>query len=581
MADETVTKPEVTVTGATVYAVTGAQAANMTREADTSGGITGTDLDAAVPTHGAPPMAYVIGGWVLAANDAASAAAARLLGPVDWTHAADVVFPTEVLALFVGDVVQHMTTTTSAARSGAGAGATVAAPAQLDVARRDAAPILSAPCSAIANFFNTILNTVFNALKLDPSAVSDWVSGKLGGGTLGAIAGAFAGWFASAWNRAVDLARSAAEAVLTQLTQPVLDILRLAIGAVATLTTVVSYLKPWKAPVTADPAANQFGITGRAARTGSIAVAIDKQAEIANWPPQLVDCAETFKITLPTLSKSGLPVTWEVFEPEALVTVDRPSGPPFVGNLNDELKSTLQYTTLTESAKLATTGTPVMPEITAIARVRRTEVDDLRKMVTNFVTGQLPGILKPVVDPIVASYIEWATKFLDQLINVEGSIKIAITHHVPKPPEPTTTTTSTTPTPTSGPSAATSNAKCTDLTDAAASAAVGTATTVTLDTTPPLAGLTICNIAVAGEIDPIQLDVNTVGAAAKYHLDHEVDGGPSIAGIGDQAFRSATGIEALVGNVCIDVIGPAEPILLHHDFSQPTALVKAMVATVK
>ncbi len=241
----------------------------------------------------------------------------------------------------------------------------------------------------------------------------------------------------------------------------------------------------------------------------------------------------------------------------------------------------MQYTTLTESAKLAKTGTPVTAEITAIARVRRTEVDDLRKMVTNFVTGQVPGFLKPVVDPIVASYIEWATTFLDQLVNVEGSVMIPITHHVPKPPEPTTTSPSTTPTSSSAPPVSASNAKCTDLTDAAASAAVGRATTVTLDTGFSAPGLTICKIAVAGEIDPIQLDVNTTGAAAKYRLDREAFGESDIAGIGDQAFRDATGIEALVGNVEVDVFGPAEPILLHHDFSQPTALVKAMVATVK
>ncbi len=294
MADETATKPEVTVTGATVYAVTAVQAANMTREAVAGGGITGTDLDAAVPTHGAPPMAYVIGGWVLAANDAASAAAARLLGPVDWTHAADVVFPTEVLALFVGDVVQHMTTTTSAARSGAGA--TVAAPAQLDVARPGRG---TGPDRAVQHHRELLQHHLEHGVQrvearperglgLGERQARRRGPGRDRRGVRGLVR----------LRRGTGPSTSPGprrETVLTQLTQPVLDILRLAIGAVATITTVVSYLKPWKAPITADPAANQFGITGGPARTGSATVAIDKQAEIANWPPQLVDCADDLR----------------------------------------------------------------------------------------------------------------------------------------------------------------------------------------------------------------------------------------------------------------------------------------------
>ena len=214
--------------------------------------------------------------------------------------------------------------------------------------------------------------------------------------------------------------------------------------------------------------------------------------------------------------------------------------------------------------------------------MRRTEVDDLRKMVTNFVTGQVPGFLKPVVDPIVASYIEWATT-----VPRPARQRRRLGQDPDHPPRPQAPRTDDDDhrrrhprRPPRRPSA-TSNAKCTDLTDAAASAAVGRATTVTLDTGPSAPGLTICQIAVAGEIDPIQLDVNTTGAAAKYRVDREAFGESDIAGIGDKAFRSATGIEALVGNVEVDVIGPAEPILLHHDFSQPTALVKAMVAAVK
>ncbi len=436
VADETATKAEVPVTGPTVLTVTAWQAANLAREASTHGGITGADLDAGVPMGpDAPPFSDIIGGWILATKDPASVAAGRLLGSPDWHQSKDIVFPYEVLELFVGDAVQHIVRphTAAASRGVEGADHEVA---RLDAARSEVAPILTAPCSTIANFFETILSTVFNALKLDPTAVADWVSGKLGGGALGAIVGGAFGWLASAWNRAVELAKAATETFLTQLTQPAVNLLRLAIGAVATFTTVVSYIKRWSAAVAADPPANSFNVTRTPPHTGSFTVAINKNDELANWPPQLVDCATVVGVTLPTLSRAGLPATWTVLEPESLVSIDQPKGPPFTGPLDDKLTNTLNYTTGSEDAKTAKTGILVAPMINATVTVRRTEVQELRDLVTKFLANQAPPFLRAIVAPIFASYIELATKQLDALVGVDGSDMIVVSHHVPKPPKP-------------------------------------------------------------------------------------------------------------------------------------------------
>jgi hypothetical protein len=125
-----------------------------------------------------------------------------------------------------------------------------------------------------------------------------------------------------------------------------------------------------------------------------------------------------------------------VLEPESLVTIDQPKGPPFTGPLDDKLSNTLQYTAGTEDAKTNKTGILVTPTINATVRVRRTEVDELRDLVTKFLENQVPGFLQPVVDPILASYIELATKQLDALVGVDGSGTIVVSHHVPKPPKP-------------------------------------------------------------------------------------------------------------------------------------------------
>jgi hypothetical protein len=57
--------------------------------------------------------------------------------------------------------------------------------------------------------------------------------------------------------------------------------------------------------------------------------------------------------------------------------------------------------------------------------------------ITGFVTGQIPGILQPIVDPILASYIELATEQLDRLVGVDGSVTIVVSHHQKRPPKPT------------------------------------------------------------------------------------------------------------------------------------------------
>jgi hypothetical protein len=123
-----------------------------------------------------------------------------------------------------------------------------------------------------------------------------------------------------------------------------------------------------------------------------------------------------------------------------------------------------------------------------------------------------------------------------------------------------------------------SGAKCGDLTNAAASASVGKATTVSLDkTVTALAGLTICNVTVADEVYPIQLAVNTANAAVQFSADKDVSDGKDLGGVGEKAFSSATGVEALSGGVDIKITGPAGPVL-SNNFTVPIALAKAMIS---
>jgi hypothetical protein len=126
-----------------------------------------------------------------------------------------------------------------------------------------------------------------------------------------------------------------------------------------------------------------------------------------------------------------------------------------------------------------------------------------------------------------------------------------------------------------------SGAKCTDLTAAAASAALGKTVSIALDSgSASLPGLTICDVTVADEVYPIQLSVDSNDGGLLYTGDDEVSGGTALSGVGDKAFTSAIGVETLSGSVDIKVIGPAGPVL-SGNFATPTAIAKAMVAALQ
>jgi hypothetical protein len=123
--------------------------------------------------------------------------------------------------------------------------------------------------------------------------------------------------------------------------------------------------------------------------------------------------------------------------------------------------------------------------------------------------------------------------------------------------------------------------KCTDLTDALATAALGKKTTVKLDTGGgSLPGLSICDVTIADEIYPVQLAVDTSDGAVLYAADKSVDPGKDISGVGDKAFSSEIGVETLAKGADIKVTGPAGPVL-SGNFAVPTALAKAMAAAVQ
>ena len=151
------------------FAVSQFQVRNMAVEiaGNAGGGFYGSQLDDLSPLpKEVPPLSYFIAAWLALGSTPAAKASAELMGERNWRRAPDIVFPTVVLAAFVGDAVRF-----------GNEGGRVA---QLDSRRFGNIAVMSAgvpgfvshfgpaegPCGTINNFVDSMLSKVFDALKI-------------------------------------------------------------------------------------------------------------------------------------------------------------------------------------------------------------------------------------------------------------------------------------------------------------------------------------------------------------------------------------------------------------------------------
>lgn len=425
-----------TTSGALTF--TSVQAERMLREADVGGGFPGASLDALAPMPaGAPPVSYLIAGWVTTAETPGGDAARAWLGEQDWTRAAEIVFPTAVIALFAADMLQRIDQALPADEGvtpGSGA-----PPASADGLLGARTP-LAAPCSTVTSFISGVLTAVVTALRVQPvqiESIGDVVLNILG----------------AAWNRAVEYARGVVEGVIASITQPVFDAIRAAIGVLSIATLVTSYARDLTVTVTLEPAQSdtstyRFAIDQEPDRRASFVARVQDLAD--DWPAFLRDCAAASGAPLPQVVRAGDPATWSVdaggvIAPDRLettVAVDRAVRLGFVTGRETS-----------EDAK----GDETFGAAIATVNLSRKELGDFMRLVHDQVTSartllinQFPAPLRSLVDlalrhtldPIVAQLEQEIGGIASPLFALRGSRTVYVLHH--KPPD-TTTTSSTEP----------------------------------------------------------------------------------------------------------------------------------------
>ncbi len=375
----------------------------MALEAWGSGGLLGADLDPlAEDAPDLVPASWVVAAYVVGGDTEGAEVARSLMGDPDVSRASSVVVPQLVLTLFVSDLARERMLEAGVATAAAGAGV-VALAAHVRTAQGDL-------CSVAADFVNSTLTRVFDALRLDAG----------GGG----------GLFSTIWNVVVSVVESAARAIISAFSDTVLAFITHVAAVVGMVVNAVSFIRPWSVALTVSPPVTVKGINGSLGQAGEIVARVDLGG-YDDWPPLLKACAAAIGRPLPNLKPEGAPVVWETLAQE-------PGGLVAPGTQDDRLDpqgvARWRFTTLVDT--VPEPWTLEAGVITTSVIIRRPQLDMLRSIAVEELLGGLPGVVRDVLRPWVRDALDKVSGTLDDLVSRQALGAGTVLFHVPDEPEP-------------------------------------------------------------------------------------------------------------------------------------------------
>lgn len=388
------------------------QADVLAAEVAAGSGFSAEALDALAPMPDIAPMSAVLAGWMEAGSDDAATNAAALMGDPDWEGYQDQRYPMAVVLMFTADLVRHA----DEPDDGSGAG-----PSR--IVHPEATGL---HCGNISAIVDDLLTQITSKLQLDPAKVAGFVGGQVDGFP-GVVLGTVAGFLAGFWNHTVGFAQKALVTAVQTVTAPVVDAIRTAIGGLAVVSAVASYLKPWS--MTMKPSPSHLAL-GTAAQSGTVKASVDPKAVVSQWPDFLVDCAADYQVQLPTLSSKGLPVQWTVDTGSGLLSLTSPKPPKDTTTLDDQLATTAEFESATETPEQAK-GDLVTDLVWFNTNAQRTEVEQLRELAVKLVSQEIPLLVRSLAQPILESFSTEIANRIRDIVGVKGSTYVAVEHHVP------------------------------------------------------------------------------------------------------------------------------------------------------
>jgi hypothetical protein len=388
-----------------VVRITPWQAQNMAIEAANEGGLSGAELEAMSPTpEGSAPIGYLISAWAIDYDSDAARLGHALLGEQDFHHPESILFPSLVTSLFLADATAGMDAADYPIEQAAGAtGATIAA----------AAFTAASPCTAVANFIQSAIATVFNALTVDTS----------GGGLFG--------FLGKIWNTVVNLAFNFVLGLVKIVTQPIVNLIVTVLTAVETIRQVSTYLKEWRSTLEPKPETNIFGIDAQKVPGSLTLTVLDNRLPI---PDAVLACADLFDVNLRDAgSAAGSAVAWT---PTNMGRADLSVRDTASAELDKDQKAEYHYFTGQESKKTAQ-GDEHAGLLKLASSVHRNDIEKVRKLFTALIFNQIPSSIRGIVESIAGPILDAATNHLTAMTDVRATGYVAITYHGEKPPEPT------------------------------------------------------------------------------------------------------------------------------------------------
>lgn len=145
---------------------------------------------------------------------------------------------------------------------------------------------------------------------------------------------------------------------------------------------VISMLQNLQLRAVASPEANAFGVHPRTGEPGTVTATLGSPSGF-DWPPSLVNCAQNFGITLPSLNSVGdykinwpvtsvlvaVPTTWCASATTTVVTgcgLAAVEGAKTENTFDSRHMAKMSYLTSTESEDQATRGTPIAEDYVTV-----------------------------------------------------------------------------------------------------------------------------------------------------------------------------------------------------------------------
>jgi hypothetical protein len=391
-----------------------AQVRGMALEAWARGGASGADIDATVLVPSDAPLASsILAGWLAGSDTARGRLARALMAGQDVTDPTTLVYPGLVLSLFTADILDASGSVVSD-RDGL---ALVATGAELASRRSGAGATAAGLCTSVQNFIDTVIATVFSALK---ARLPDSGIGKV---------------VVSIWNWLVDRGAELVRSLIKSLEAPVIAVIRLIAGTLAEVVQTVAALLPYAIKVTAMPG---HVTLAPAPVTGQFQVQVSA-AGSPDWPPILADCATASGVTLPAFRPDGQKITWGPLTSNPGNLVFKRDADP---TLDASGRAQLTFQTNTEPPDVAN-GEPHDVLVDLKVTIERDDVKQAEERVQQALTQDLPPIVKDLVDAAFAPLVAGLEQRIGLLLNPTDGGVLFVTYHTkqatPQPsfsPEP-------------------------------------------------------------------------------------------------------------------------------------------------